>query len=237
VVHTTGVGVFDKIDLILTALEHSPRSLAELATVTAIPRPTAHRLATALEQRRYVSRDDDGRFVLGPRIGELAAGSGDDWLVSVALPILAALRDATSESAQLYRRRGDERLCVVSVEPTSGLRDSVPAGTLLPMSGGSAAQVMVAWSTPEEIAEVCAGARFTAADLARVRKRGWSHTVAEREPGLASLSAPVRGEAGTVQAAVSISGPIERIGRTVKPNMARAVLSAAAQLGDLISAR
>lgn len=229
--------MLDKIDLILSALEQEPRSLAELATATAIPRPTAHRLATALEQRRYVARDDDGRFVLGPRIGELAAGSGDDWLVRVATPILTELRDATSESAQLYRRRGDERLCVVSVEPTSGLRDSVPAGTLLPMSGGSAAQVMVAWSPPEDIAEVCAEARFTPADLARVRKRGWAHTVAEREPGLASLSAPVRGEAGTVLAAVSISGPIERIGRSVKPAMARAVLAASTQLGELISVK
>jgi DNA-binding IclR family transcriptional regulator len=226
--------VLDKIDLILTALARQPRSLAELAAATGIPRPTAHRLATALEQRRYVGRDEDGRFTLGPRIGELAADSGDDWLVSVSTPILTDLRDATSESAQLYRRRGDERLCVVSVEPASGLRDSVPVGTLLPMTGGSAAQVMVAWSSPEEIAEACAGARFTPADLARVRKRGWSHTVAEREPGLASISAPVRDDGGAVQAAVSISGPIERIGRSVKPAMARAVLAAAAHLENLL---
>lgn len=229
--------MLDKIDLILTALEQRARSLAELSAATDIPRPTAHRLATALEQRRYVGRDDDGRFVLGARIAELAAGSGDDWLVGVATPILARLRDATSESAQLYRRRGEERLCVVSVEPTSGLRDSVPAGTLLPMSGGSAAQVMIAWNSPEEIADVCAGARFTPADLARVRKRGWAHTVAEREPGLASLSAPVRGDDGTVVAAVSISGPVDRIGRSIKPPMASAVLTAAGQLTEIIAAR
>ncbi|MCB0915974.1 MAG: IclR family transcriptional regulator [Actinobacteria bacterium] len=234
---STGVGVLDKIDLILTAIEVEPCSLNQLSATTGIPRPTAHRLATALEQRRYLERDDNGRFCLGPRIAELAASDGDDWLVGVATPILTRLRDATSASAQLYRRRGGNRLCVASVEPTSGLRDSVPAGTLLPMSAGSAAQVMVAWGTPEQILESCEGSRFTPADLARVRKRGWAHTVGERESGLASLSAPVRGESPEVVAAVSVSGPVERIGRTVKAPLAEAVLTAAEHLSAVIASR
>lgn len=234
---TTGVGVFDKIDLILTSLEAQPCSLAELSSTTGIPRPTAHRLATALEQRRYLSRSDDGRFCLGPRITELAASGGDDWLVQVSTPILARLRDATAASAQLYRRRGSERLCVASVEPVSGLRDSVPAGTVLPMSAGSAAQVMVAWSEPEEILDTCRVARYSPQDLAVVRKRGWAHTVGERESGLASVSAPVWGEDASVMAAVSVSGPVNRIGRTVKAPLATAVMAAAAHISELVAAR
>lgn len=234
---STGVGVLDKIDLILSMLEQQPHSLADLTVATGIPRPTVHRLATALEQHRYVSRDSDGRFTLGGRIAELAAGDGDDWLVNVAVPILTELRDRTGASAQLYRRRGDERLCVVSVEPTSGLRDSVPAGTMLPMTAGSAAQVLLAWGSAEEIESACTSARFAAADLARVRKRGWSHTVAEREPGLASVSAPVRNQEGTIVAAVSISGPVDRIGRSIKPPMASAVLAAAGKLSTVVAAR
>jgi DNA-binding IclR family transcriptional regulator len=49
--------------------------------------------------------------------------------------------------------------------------------------------------------------------LLDVRRRGWAHSVAEREPGVASLSAPVRDPAGVVLGAVSISGPVERLGR------------------------
>jgi DNA-binding IclR family transcriptional regulator len=232
---STGVGVFDKIDLILSALEHSPLALAELADTTGIARPTAHRLATALEQRRYVVRDDQGRFALGPRLGELAAGGADDWLLRSAIPVLTELRDAAGASAQLYRRRGDLRLCVASVEPVAGLRDSVPAGTLLPMTAGSAAQVLLAWTDPERLDRACVGARFTPEDLARVRKRGWSHSVGEREAGLASLSAPVRGADGEVRAAVSVSGPIDRIGRSVRAPMARAVVHAANLLTEQIS--
>ena len=57
------------------------------------------------------------------------------------------------------------------------------------------------------------GAKFTATTLAQVRRRGWAATAAEREPGVASVSAPVRGPGGRVLAAVSVSGPIERLTR------------------------
>ncbi|TXH43783.1 MAG: IclR family transcriptional regulator [Actinobacteria bacterium] len=234
---STGVGVFDKIDLVLSALERSPLALADLSLTTGIARPTAYRLATALEQRRYVVRDDQGRFALGPRLGELAAGGADDWLLRAAIPVLTDLRDAAGASAQLYRPRGDLRLCVASVEPTSGLRDSVPAGTLLPMNAGSAAQVLLAWSDEGRIARACRDARFTPEDLARVRKRGWAHSVAEREAGLASLSAPVHGPDGQVRAAISASGPIERIGRAVRAPMAKAVVHAGTRLSELLAGR
>ena len=234
---STGVGVLDKIDLILSALEPEPLALAELATATGLPRPTAHRLAMALLALRYLERDDTGRFGLGPRLAELAGSRGDDWLVTVAAPVLTRLRDRTSESAQLYRRRGVERLCVATVEPPSGLRDSVPAGTSLPMTAGSAAQVLCAWDPPERTHELVSHAKFSAADLARVRKRGWAHSAAEREPGLASISAPVFGADGEVLAAVSISGPLERIGRSANSALATAVLEAAGQLSGTVTGR
>ncbi len=229
--------MLDKIDLLLSTLAVRPRSLAELTTATGLARPTAYRLATALEKLRYVQRDPDGRFAIGARLAELAPGAGDDWLVILGMPLLADLRDEVAASVQLYRRQGTKRLCVATVEPLTGLRDSVPAGTLLPMSAGSAAQVLIAWESPERIEAACDGARFTPADLARVRKRGWAHTVAEREPGLASVSAPVRDASTDVVAAVSVSGPIDRIGRTVKAPMAKAALRTAGQLTEAIAAR
>ena len=111
---SSGVGVLDKAAHILDALESGPMTLAGLVAATGLARPTAHRLATALEQHRFVARDLNGRFILGPRIKELAGAAGEDKLLSIANPILIALRDATQESAQLYRRRGDQRICVAA---------------------------------------------------------------------------------------------------------------------------
>ena len=76
--NSSGVGVLDKAALVLSALEPGPATLAGLVTATGLARPTAHRLAVALEHHRLVARDMQGRFVLGPRLGELAAAAGED---------------------------------------------------------------------------------------------------------------------------------------------------------------
>ena len=231
----SGVGVLDKAVSILAALESGPHSLAELVAVTGIARPTAHRLAVALEHHRLVARDLTGRFILGKRNGELAAAAGEDRLLAAAAPALATLRDATGESAQLYKRQGDQRVCVAVAERLSGLRDSVPVGAALTMQAGSAAQVLLAWEDSEKIHRALNKARFTAAHLAAVRRRGWAQSVGEREAGVASVSAPVRGPNNKVIAAVGISGPIERLGRQPGRLHAAAVVATAAKLSEYLS--
>jgi len=231
----SGVGVLDKAAAILNTLEAGPHSLAELVAATGIARPTAHRLAVALEFHRYIARDLSGRFVLGPRAGELGAAAGEDRLLAAAAPALAALRDATGESAQLYKRQGDQRICVAVAERLSGLRDSVPVGAALTMQAGSAAQILLAWEDSEKIHRGVANARFTAAQLAADRRRGWAQSVGEREAGVTSVSAPVRGPNGKVIAAVSISGPIERLGRQPGRVHAAAVVATAARLSEYLA--
>jgi DNA-binding IclR family transcriptional regulator len=232
--NSSGVGVLDKAAVVLSALEAGPTTLAGLVTATGLARPTAHRLAVALEHHRLVSRDMQGRFILGPRLQELASAAGEDRLLAAAGPILAALRDHTGESAQLYRRQGDMRVCVAAAERMSGLRDTVPIGSALPMAAGSAAQILLAWEEPDRLHRGLQGARFTATTLAGVRRRGWSQSVAEREQGVASVSAPVRGPNNRVIAAVSVSGPIERLTRQPGRLHAQSVAEAVARLSEAV---
>ncbi len=231
---SSGVGVLDKAAIVLAALEAGPATLAGLVAATGLARPTAHRLAVALEHHRLVTRDLQGRFVLGPRLGELAAAAGEDRLLAAAGPVLLALRDHTGESAQLYRRQGASRVCVAAAERLAGLRDTVPVGSALTMLAGSAAQVLLAWEEPDRLHRGLHGARFTATALSAVRRRGWAQSVGEREPGVASVSAPVRGPSNRVVAAVSVSGPIERLSRQPGRLHADAVLAAAAQLTEAL---
>src|SRR3954468_11873489 len=188
---TSGIGVVDKSVAILAAVGEAPRTLAELVEVTALPRATAHRLAVALEVHRLIARDVDGRFVIGPRVGELAAALPDP-LIAAAQPVLAWVRDECGESAQLYRRDGSERVCVAVAERATGLRTTVPIGSRLPLTAGSAAQVICAWGDPAELSSLLAGSEFTPRLLAEVRRRGWAQSVEQREAGVASVSAPVR---------------------------------------------
>lgn len=226
----SGVGVLDKAAAVLNALEPGPASLAQLVTITGLARPTVHRLAVSLEHHNLLARDSQGRFILGPRLGELASAIGKDRLLAASGAVLTSLRDLTGESAQLYRRQGTSRVCVAAEDRPMGLRDSIPVGSSLTMLAGSAAQVLLAWEEPDRLHRGLQGARFTAATLASVRRRGWAQSTGEREVGVASVSAPVRNPAGKVVAAVSVSGPLQRLTRQPGRLHATSVLAAAARL-------
>jgi DNA-binding IclR family transcriptional regulator len=226
---SSGIGVVDKSVAILAAIAAEPRALAELVEATELPRATAHRLAVALEAHRLLARDAEGRFVLGPRVGELA-GALPDPLVTAAGPVLAWLREESGESAQLYRRDGAERVCAAAAERTSGLRTTVPVGSRLPLTAGSGAQVLCAWADPASVAAVLRAAEFSERTLAEVRRRGWAQSVGQREAGVASVSAPVLSTAGEPLAAISISGPVERLGRSPGARFGPLLVTAARRL-------
>jgi DNA-binding IclR family transcriptional regulator len=206
----SGVGVIDKGVLILRALVREPLDLVALQEATDLPRATAHRLVVALEDHGLVRRDPQGRFCLGFELIRLGRAAEDEFpLADLARPALTVLRDATGESVQLYVPDGDGRRCVVSLESTHGLRWIVPQGALLPLDRGSAGRVLQG----DDLAE----------------------SVEEREPGVASVSAAVRDRSGRVIAAVSLSGPVERLTRQPGERYGRAVADAATTVSATLS--
>lgn len=203
----SGVGVLDKAVVVLQAVAASPASLADLQARTGLPRATVHRLAAALEQHGLLRRDVVGRYELGLGLVSLGQAAAERYpLVDIARPTLEDLNAETSESVQLFVREGAQRRCVVSLESSHGLRWIVPQGSLLPLDVGSAGRVL----------------------SGEVAKLGWVESVGEREAGVASVSAPVVAADGSTIAAVSVSGPIERLTRHPGNRFGDAVLAAAA---------
>ena len=211
----SGVGVVDKVVAVLRALEtNGPSSLLELQQATALPRATAHRLATALEDHGLIRRDDGGHFALGWGLVSLGrAASAVLPLIELARPVLDSLRTKTGESVQLYVQEGDARRCLVSLESPHGLRWIVPEGSLLPLNAGSAGHVLSG---------------------ERTDKHGWIQSVGEREAGVASVSAPVLNAQGNIIAAISVSGPIERLTRRPGERHGAVVVQAAKRLQRLL---
>ena len=211
----SGVGVIDKAVVVLAAIEEAPRSLGDLVRETGFSRATAHRLAVALEVHGLVRRDDEGRFTLGVRLIALGRAAAEAFpLADAALPALAALRDETAESVQLYVRDGDRRVCIAALESPHGLRTIVAMGASLPLDVGSAGRIL----------------SLSGDDDPSPDGREWAESMGEREAGVASVSAGVRTADGTVVAAVSVSGPIERTTRRPGERYGEAVLAAARRI-------
>ena len=220
----SGVGVLDKaVGLLRTLRTHGPMGLAELHEATGLPRATAHRLAVALEEHGLIRRDDVGRFCLGFELIALGRAAADAFaLGDIGRPLLTGLRDETGESVQLFVREGDERRCVVSLQSPHGLRWIVPEGARLPLSLGSAGRVLSATTGAGD-----------GADSGHSGELYVVESVEEREPGVASVSAAVLSRSRAVIAAVSVSGPVERLTRHPAQRFGSAVADCAAALSTL----
>jgi len=189
----SGVGVLDKAFVVLNALVARPLSLSESVEATGIPRATCHRLLSALEHHGAVRRNNEGLYCLGPTLAGLGRGAAVHFpFLERAREIATEIRDRTGESVQVFIAETDGRRCVISLESPNGLRWIVPEGSLFPLARGSAGKVLSAKTAPAS----------------------WVESVEERVKGVASVSAPILDADGHVIAAISISGPLERMSRT-----------------------
>ena len=187
----SGIGVLDKAVHVLRVVAAGPVRLAELPARTGMSRATAHRLAQGLEVHGLLRRDAEGAYALGLGLIGLGRSAAEAFpLALAARPALEALQESTAESTQLYVEDAGERLCVAAVDSAQELRTIVSVGTRLPLGVGSAGRILAG----------------------EVDGAGWVESVAERASGVASVSAPVH-SGGRIVAAVSVSGPIDRMTR------------------------
>jgi len=211
----SGVGVLDKAFLVMNALVVRPLSLAEVIDTTGIPRATCHRLLAALEDHGAVRRNEEGLYCLGPTLAGLGRAAAVQFpFLARARTIATEIRDRTGESVQVFVAETDGRRCVVSLESPNGLRWIVPEGSLFPLARGSAGRVL-------------SGAKASTG--------GWIESVEERVKGVASVSAPIVDAYGDVVAAISVSGPLERMSNSPGAKFGTIVTKAARALSEFLA--
>jgi DNA-binding IclR family transcriptional regulator len=195
---------------ILDAVGRSAVSGSELSRRTGLSLSTAHRLALQMVDYGFLRRTEDGTFRLGQRFVRSA-------LENAALPVLHELRDSTGETAQLWVRRGDERVCLLSADSRHELRATLPPGSRLPLPAGSSGRLLAA---DDEV-------------LAELASAGWIESVGSRTPGLGSISAPVQTGEGII-AAVCLAMPLARVTASPGQDHGAVVVRAARRIEEAV---
>jgi DNA-binding IclR family transcriptional regulator len=218
-------------------------SLADLASRTGIPRATAFRLLSTLEQSGFLAKVH-GAYQLGIKcfvLGNIVAGGLD--LRETARPHLAALGETTRETTQIaildhwqvvYLER------ILSSLSVGYMRSR--AGAILPAYCTGLGKTLLAYKPEAEVRAWAATQKFAALtpntitsakrllkELDVIRQRGYGLDEEEREKGVSCIAAPVFNHTGDVVAAISVAGPTGRMPRELAGSDIVAAVVAAAR--------
>jgi IclR family pca regulon transcriptional regulator len=193
-------------------------SLAAVADVSRLPRPTVYRILKTLEQLGY-TRPVSGGWELTPRVLDL----GMSYVLSrglweIARPHMAALVGQVGESVSIAQLDGSDIVYVARVAVPKIVTLAVTVGTRFPALPTSLGKVLLAALTPAEAERVLAepsrsgitsrwqpDAAARMAVLREVRARGWALTDEQLAPGIRSVAVPLRDGEGAVIAALNVN--------------------------------
>lgn len=223
------IGSVDRALTVLLAFQsRDSLTVGEVGEMLGVARSTAYRLLSLLEHREFVRQDPATKaFHGGPalvRVGLTAVHRSD---VRVHLhPLLERIAAEVDETTHLVVMQHGEAFFLDCVEGSKMVRSTSRVGDSLPAYVAAGGKMLLSQLPEDEIDEELLLAELEAitprsktsaaavrSDLAQVRERGWSLNDGESEMGLRAVAVFVPGapEYGGVDAAVSVSGPDDRI--------------------------
>ena len=202
-------------------------TLSQLAISASAPKTSLVGLLAGLTDEGCLSRDENGRYYLGPRFITLAmrAVSGREFLKLIR-PTLVDLARETGETAVIaaLNHEGDMVTYLDKVESTNSIRYSVPIGENRELYCTVGGKLLLAYFESEQLQNYLRShrrKRYTdttltgkpeiLAALEKIRQEGIARTSNEQVQGSSGLAAPIYSDNGEVIAAILIAGPSERM--------------------------
>ena len=207
------------------AATDSGATLTTLADLLRIPTPTAHRLLATLEAAGYVQSGSQGEWLVGVRAFRVgSAFLSHRNLVVQAYPYLRQLMEASGETANLAVMEAGQAVFVEQVQCRELMRMSAKLGARAPLHASGVGKAMLAAMDAPAVAaalgrqglvrhtpHTLATRESLAAELTRIRARGYAVDDEEHALGMRCVAATVFDENGEAWAALSLAGPTTRI--------------------------
>ena len=244
------VGVVSKVLRILETLDVAPSGLQlrQIASQTSIHKSTAYRFLAHLENEGYLYRDDEGAYLIAPKLARLGAGVPYYATIrKVGRPILQSIWKATGETVNLGVMEGFDVLYLDVLESAHQFRLVSEIGVRRPLNCTALGKAILAFLPLEQRDEILSALEFrrftrhTICDLphlkkeiARVQKTGFAVDEQETVLGARCVAAPIMDESGDVAAAISVSAPITRITRSLAQSYAVTVKDGARKISALL---
>jgi IclR family acetate operon transcriptional repressor len=236
---------------LLGALARTRRalSLAELATLLALPKATAHRLCAQLLASGHLARDIDERtFVAGPALRQLALDTlNHDTVRGLRHVVLDELVQQIGETCNFTTLDGASVLYLDRVEAPWPWRLTLDVGAHVPLHCTASGKLFLALMPAAQrdallahlplqrlTSNTLASRKALRAECEQIARHKWSTDREEFIPGLIALAVPVFDAEGQARAAIAVHAPSARL--TLERAMAKlpALQAAAAKMTALL---
>ncbi|RYE41401.1 MAG: IclR family transcriptional regulator [Hyphomicrobiales bacterium] len=218
----------------------APMSLKQLSQGSGLSPSQAHLYLTSLQMVGVVKQDGDtGRYDLGPYALELGlAALRRIDILTIARPIMSDLRDATKEAVFLtvWGNRGPA--LIYRLDGTAASSRTLRVGYVLSLSTSATGRVWAA-HMPESETHTVLQQEWEADPSAQMSDEAWRTALAEcrregmsgrvSDEGFGVLCAPVFDHEDTIRAAISVTGPQNRVDLSPQGDLASALRSATQQ--------
>jgi DNA-binding IclR family transcriptional regulator len=194
--------------------------LSELARLAGLAPATALRLVRHLTEWGALERLEDGRYVVGLRLWEIASLSPRGHGVrQIALPYLEDLYEVTRHHVLLAVREGTDAVLIDRLSSRHATEVAYRVGGRMPLRSTAVGQVLLAHAGPGVLEELLAQpveaepgpgdlqADHLRAVLAGVKQSGAAVVRRTRPSRTVSVAAPIYAADGEVAAALSIVVP------------------------------
>jgi DNA-binding IclR family transcriptional regulator len=203
-----------------------PVTLSEIAARAALPKTTAYRYLYTLRAGGFVQMDaENDTYTIGSRVALAAAQTiSSTVLKKAAQPLMRRLQRRFNETVNLGVRSGPDIIYLDMVGSTRSLRMQATIGNSDPIHATAIGKAILSGLSPEErdaalprrLALVTPHTLIDRQELARnleeARVRGYATDLEENELGARCVAVSIpAGPDGPSRAAISISGPVQRI--------------------------
>ena len=201
---------------VLEAGARGPILLIELAALLGLNRSTAHRLASALVERRYLAHELGSGYRLGPKLLELGFLAQDQAdLVQLARPHLEALAATTDDTVHLGVMEAERALYLDKIPGRRRVEISSRVGDRHPLTStglGKALLLDLADAEWRRLFQAEDDSGHRGVDYQTWRQRmcnyvaaGYAFDLEENEDQIRCVAAPIRDASGSIVAALSVS--------------------------------
>ncbi|GAA3229151.1 IclR family transcriptional regulator [Nonomuraea helvata] len=206
-------------------------TLQDLSAVVAAPIASVHRLLPTLEEEGFIVRSPSNRrYFIGPSAADIGLGATRrPALIGIAYRHLQELAQTAGHPVIVAEQYGGRAVCTLRLDPTgtrgAGVSSTVQVGEKLPWHASTSARTLLVDLDEQMVWRLLSGWRFhhftertpvsveaVWGHLEEARKHGYGISYDEWEPGIWTLSAPVRDAAQRLVATISVAGPASEVG-------------------------